>query len=93
MGMKNFLPSGTISVSSGFSEFTSGLPKSNKTAPKGVPSLSNWQKNRDGSVTGLIGGSPNFNEGERITTSPIESGKLEDGQVVKTGSGSKYFLS
>jgi len=92
-GLGNFLPSGTISVSSGFSEFTAGSPKSNKKAPKGVPSLSNWKKNRDDSITGLISGSPNFNEGERITTSPIESGKLENGQVVKTGSGSKYFLS
>merc|ERR1711935_1083017 len=93
IGLKNFMPSGTISISSGFSEFTSGSPKSNKKAPKGVPSLSGWKKNRDDSVSGLISGSPNFNEGERITTSPIESGKLEDGQVVTTGSGSKYFLN
>lgn len=93
LGLKNFMPTGTISVSSGFSEFTSGSPKSNKKAPKGVPSLSGWKENRDGSVSGLISGSPNFNEGERITTSPIQSGRLEDGQVVQTGSGSKYFLN
>lgn len=63
-----------------------------KRAPRGVPSLVNWRKNRDGSVTGFITGSPNFEEGEKITTSPIASGEISDGNVVQTGSGSKYFL-
>ena len=63
-----------------------------KKAPKGVPSIARWKKNRDGSITGFISGSPNFTEGERITTSPIVKGSLNAGEVVQTGSGSKYFL-
>ena len=60
--------------------------------PRGVPKLINWRKNRDGSITGFISGSPNFDEGEKITTSPITSGSIEEGQVVRTGSGSSYYL-
>jgi hypothetical protein len=67
-------------------------PTPPKKAPRGVPSLVNWKKNRDGSVTGFITGSDNFEEGERITTSPIASGDIGSGEVVQTGSGSKYFL-
>ena len=64
-----------------------------KNAPRGVPTISKWRKNRDGSVTGSITGSPRFSEGEKITTSPIASGDIASGNVVKTGSGSRYFLS
>jgi hypothetical protein len=60
--------------------------------PRGVPKLINWRKNRDDSITGFISGSPNFDEGEKITTSPITSGSIEEGQVVRTGSGSSYYL-
>lgn len=58
----------------------------------GVPTLSRWRRNLDGSVSGLVSGSRSFTDGERITTSPIESGNLSSGEVVVTGSGSKYFL-
>lgn len=63
-----------------------------KKAPAGIPSLVKWKKNRDGSVTGFISGSPAFDEGEKVTTSPITQGDLSAGQVVQTGSGSRYFL-
>jgi hypothetical protein len=63
-----------------------------RKAPTGVPTINKWKQNRDGSVTGLITGSPNFSENERITTSPIASGAISPGSVVRTGSGSKYFL-
>ena len=63
-----------------------------KSAPRGVPTVSRWKKNNDGSVTGFISGSSAFRDGERVTTSPIKSGKIANGQVVTTGSGSKYFL-
>eukprot|EP01083_Nonionella_stella_P008269 23788_1 len=66
--------------------------KKDAKAPSGVPKLVNWRKNRDSSVTGFISGSPSFPEGDRITTSPITTGTIEAGQVVKTGSGSRYFL-
>ena len=62
-------------------------------APGGVPTISSWRKKFDGSITGLITGSKNFSEGERVTTSPIVKGKVEVGEVVTTGSGSRYFLS
>ena len=63
------------------------------TAPRGVPTFKSWRKNRDNSVTGLISGSPAFEDGERITTSPIARGDIAKGQVVTTNSGSRYFLS
>ena len=63
-----------------------------KKAPRGVPMLSRWRKNLDGSVSGLVSGSRSFTDGERVTTSPIKSGSLSSGEVVVTGSGSKYFL-
>jgi len=62
-------------------------------APRGVPKLVNWKKNRDGSITGFITGSSNFSDGERITTSSISVGDIEEGEVVQTDSGSKYFLA
>jgi len=51
-----------------------------------------WRENSDGTVSGFITGSPLFNEGEKITTSPIAKGNVATGSVVQTGSGSKYFL-
>jgi hypothetical protein len=63
-----------------------------KAAPRGVPTVSRWKKNSDGSVTGFISGSNAFRDGERVTTSPIKRGKISNGEVVITGSGSKYFL-
>jgi hypothetical protein len=63
------------------------------TAPRGVPTLSRWKKNGDGSITGVISGSPAFDDGERVTTSPIKKGSVAKNEVVITGSGSRYFLS
>jgi HD-GYP domain-containing protein (c-di-GMP phosphodiesterase class II) len=63
-----------------------------KAAPRGVPTIQRWRKNRDGSVTGSIYGSSNFSDGEQVTTSPIAMGTLAAGELVRTGSGSKYFL-
>jgi hypothetical protein len=65
---------------------------SQKTAPKGVPTIRRWRKNQNGTVSGRIYGSPNFADGEQVTTSPIAQGSLEKGEVVRTGSGSRYFL-
>ena len=61
-------------------------------APNGVPTISGWRLNGDGSVSGKITGSPNFRNGETVTTSPISKGRIEKGSVVQTGSGSRYFL-
>lgn len=69
-----------------------GLAKPKK-APRGVPTVSKWRKNRDGSITGFITGSATFDENEKITTSAIVKGDFSKGSVVQTQSGSKYFLS
>lgn len=63
------------------------------TAPNGIPTISGWKLNGDGSISGRISGSTNFKQGELITTSPISSGRIDSGSVVQTVSGSKYFLS
>ena len=62
-------------------------------APKGVPTITGWKLGTDGAISGRISGSPNFKQGELITTSPIKSGRIESGSVVQTGSGSRYFLA
>lgn len=58
------------------------------SAPRGVPAISNWRQNRDGSISGVIFGSKTFGEGESITTSPITSEPAE-GVVAQTTSGSR----
>jgi len=63
-----------------------------KLAPKdGIPVINNWEREADGSITGQISNSPNFRNGETITTSPAR-GVAKAGRVVVTGSGSKYRL-
>jgi hypothetical protein len=64
-----------------------------KTAPRGVPTISRWKKNSDGSITGIISESKAFDDGERVTTSIIKKGTIAKNEVVITGSGSKYFLA
>ena len=68
-------------------------PISGRRAPVGVPTLSRWRENPDGSVTGNVSGSRNFTDREKITTSRIAKGTFASGEVVVTGSGSKYFLN
>ena len=63
-----------------------------RRAPIGVPTVTRWRQNSDQTITGLVKGSRNFDDGSRITTSPITSGTIASGEVVKTGSGSRYFL-
>ena len=63
-------------------------PRIVSVAPRGVPTLYGWRKNRDFSVTGLISGSPSFDDGESITSSPLKTDAV-GGAVVETTSGSK----
>lgn len=86
-------PSKSVPVA-GASRPSKSVPPAKKLekAPRGVPSIVSWRKNFDNSITGFISGSPNFSEGEKVTTSPITGGTISSGQVVKTGSGSRYFL-
>ena len=59
-------------------------------APKGVPTMTKWKQNRDGSITGLISGSNAFTNGESITTSPITTKDPSVESLVTTDSGSRY---
>ena len=62
-----------------------------KQAPRGVPIIKSWKLNRDGSLSGFISGSPNYDDGEVVTTSKIKgsSNDIVGGSVVQTGSGSR----
>ena len=61
--------------------------------PDGVPSIRNWKVREDGGISGLIYGSVNAEDGDYIETSVIVYGTFENGNVVETSSGSRYFLS
>ena len=91
--------SGTISIAAFFAservvDNRKATPKKEATpVPRGVPVLSGWRKNRNGSVTGKISGSNNFKDGETVTTSPIrDKDTIQVESVVQTKSGSKYYL-
>jgi len=62
-----------------------------KQLPTNIPILSRWKQNPDGSITGLVSNSKNFERGTKITTSPVPKG-AKPGSVVTTGSGSQYLL-
>jgi hypothetical protein len=57
-------------------------------APRGVPTISKWYENDDGSINGQISGSTTFRDGETVTTSPLKT-KIGRDTVVVTVSGSK----
>ncbi len=69
-----------------------GTPKKVSAAPRGVPTLSRWRQNRDGSISGSISGSIAFRDGDAVTTSPIR-GKPVGGSVATTVSGSRYVFN
>ena len=69
----------------------SSKPKPLITAPRGIPTLSKYRRNRDGSITAYIFNSSSFEDGKMITTSPVNT-KISPGTIVETSSGSKYFL-
>jgi hypothetical protein len=70
-----------------------GQESGRATAPTGVPSIRNWKVRDDGGISGLIYDSSNADDGDYIETSTIAKGQLENGHVVETWSGSRYFLS
>jgi hypothetical protein len=67
---------------------TSGM-----TGPGGLPMLSNWYANPDGTITGIVSGSPHLNDGDMVTTSPIVSGIVKQYEKVITETGSTYYLA
>lgn len=90
--VKSAAPGGTISLLGLGSNSKDDSSSTPSKAPQGVPQLRRWRKNPDGSITGRIFGSSNFDKGAEVTTSPIKSGKIESGSTVRTGSGSRYYL-
>jgi hypothetical protein len=64
---------------------------SNTKAQDTIPVLSRWKQNSDGTVTGSVSNSVDFESGTLITTSPIKKG-AKKGEVVTTLGGSKYRL-
>jgi hypothetical protein len=67
-------------------------PANGKKAPSGVPTLSTWSANDDGTITGVISGSQYMEDGDLVTTSPIAVGNMKRSETVTTVSGSAYFL-
>jgi hypothetical protein len=63
------------------------------TGPGGVPMLSKWNANPDGTITGIVSGSPHLNDGDMVTTSPIVSGTVQQFEKVVTETGSTYYLA
>eukprot|EP00559_Dactyliosolen_fragilissimus_P008096 CAMPEP_0184872412 /NCGR_PEP_ID=MMETSP0580-20130426/41276_1 /TAXON_ID=1118495 /ORGANISM="Dactyliosolen fragilissimus" /LENGTH=1145 /DNA_ID=CAMNT_0027375209 /DNA_START=30 /DNA_END=3464 /DNA_ORIENTATION=- len=61
------------------------------SAPRGIATLSKWQQNNDGTVSGMIYGSGKYKDGQQVTTSKIKTGSAE-GALVETESGSRYYL-
>jgi hypothetical protein len=60
---------------------------------KQVAVLENWRSNLDGTITGTVSNKPGFNDGARITTSPLtENQTIQSGRVVQTRSGGNYRL-
>ena len=97
----NILSSGKPRSTFSLFDLWQGFGEDNKTkspasnglkAPNGVPMLSGWNTNKDGSITGIIYGSRTLDDGALITTSPIVEGQLKRNEIVKTASGSRYFL-
>ena len=56
-----------------------------------ISEIERWNQNRDGSLTGYVYKSKSFEDGTRITTSPVPKG-AKRGSVVTTSGGTKYFL-
>jgi len=76
-------------------KFGGAAARKSVTAAKkndGIPVLTNWKQEADGSLTGSISNSKVFRVGQKITTSPVRKG-AKAGSVVTTSSGSKYRLS
>jgi len=88
---KSPAPPSTPKTSKSVSLFGAGKKSSASAPPRNMPVLSRWTQNKDGSITGFVSNSVNFRRNEKITTSPIK-GVVKAGSVVKTSSGSKYFL-
>eukprot|EP00980_Cylindrotheca_fusiformis_P013543 scaffold3450_cov114-Cylindrotheca_fusiformis.AAC.48 len=85
-------PRPTFSLLNFGSIFLASKESSDKEAPSGVPTLTRWTVNDDGTITGVISGSTSIGDGDLVTTSPVIDGRKERFQAVTTATGSVYFL-
>ena len=76
-------PSGTSSL---FSSKIFGISSGTT-----IPTLSSWEQNSDGSITGYVANRIGFKDGTLITTSPVKT-RARAGRVVTTTGGSRYKL-
>lgn len=63
-----------------------------QTAPQGVPTLTGWTYNDDGTISGIIFGSSSIGDGNLVNTSPVAGGVTKRFETVVTVTGSIYFL-
>jgi len=73
-------PSGRLHRKTSASSNTAGINLDD------IPVISNWEHQQDGSITGNISNSPNYEDGTIITTAIVT------GRIVVTESGHKYRL-
>ena len=57
-----------------------------------TPTIRKWKQNPNGSITGIISGSTEYDNGDTVTTAAIREKNLSAGKVVTTIQGSKYKL-
>lgn len=59
---------------------------------KGFPTLYKWKQSQNGSIVGIISGSPSFEEGDLVETNPVST-RAVGGEIVQTYSGERYYLA
>jgi len=58
-----------------------------------IPIIKEWKMKKDGSITGHIYNSPDFYQGQYVTTSPLKGDSIvKAGSIATTNGGSKYHL-
>ena len=82
---------GVLGAAVAFSALTGG-EKEASVPPAAIPTITNWKRNSDGSVSGFVYGSQYYLDGDDITTSPLTT-KAKGDAIVTTSSGSKYVFS
>jgi hypothetical protein len=58
---------------------------------EGLPELRRWWQAADGTITGFIYNSKNFNDGTKLTSSKLQRASCKAGNILRSG-GEDYFL-
>ncbi|CAJ1942718.1 unnamed protein product [Cylindrotheca closterium] len=86
LGEKETSSVGGTKAAEVFMGFVDGFQKTQKAAL-----LFDWEVNKDGTLTGIVSKKKGFNDGVKITTSPVIDA-IGPGRVVRTRGGSYYRL-